>query len=103
MSNKFHEMAALLAGRAGLLLDAYQAHWLDASVQLAPLDEGDLKASGTLVDGGGEFERRIAFTAAHAKHQEFGTMYMPPQPYARPAKEALRGPLKRDAGKLVGK
>jgi hypothetical protein len=39
----------------------------------------------------------VVFTAAHAPHQEYGTMHMQAQPYLRPAFAALRDPFKRDA------
>ncbi|MCW2922261.1 MAG: hypothetical protein JWL76_2135 [Thermoleophilia bacterium] len=100
-SNHFNELAAKLPARADALLDAYQAHFLDAAMQLAPYDEGELRDSGTMSDGGGKYERQISFTAAHALPQEFGTLDMPAQPYVRPAERALRAPFRKDAKGLL--
>lgn len=101
--NHFHKIAATAGDNANNLLDAYQGFWLDASVQLAPEDTGDLKNSGTPEPGDGEYERKIVFTVDYAKHQEYGTVDMAAQPFLRPAKEHLRAAFKRDIKSVFGR
>lgn len=100
--NHFHKLSNDAKENATLLVESYQVWFLDAAIQLAPVDKGDLRNSGTLADGWSEFERRIAFTAAHAPHQEYGTIHMPPQPFMRPARDALRGAFQRDLKTVFG-
>lgn len=103
MANNWHRIAAQMENNARNLVRAYQGYWIDAATQLAPIEDGDLRNSGTMTIGISDaFSAGIAFTAAHARPQEYGTMYMPAQSYLRPARDALRGALKRDARKLFG-
>ena len=95
--NNLHALADGMEARAAQLLDAYQGYGVSAAVQLAPIDDGDLRNSGGPAPGDGPHSRRVVFTAAHAPHQEYGTMHMQAQPYLRPAFSALRDPFKRDA------
>jgi hypothetical protein len=100
--NHLHEIADNMDDRAHTFLDAYQGYWLNAAQLLAPVDVGDLRDSGELAPGDGEYERKVVFTVDYAVHQEFGTMFMPPQPYLRPARDALRGAFGRDGKRLFG-
>lgn len=100
--NHFHKIADNVETNANNILDSYQVWWLDAATQFAPVDKGDLRNSGTMGPGGGKWERTIAFTAAHAIYQEYGTIHMAPQPYLRPAKDALRAAFLRDIKSVFG-
>lgn len=100
--NHFHKIADNVEDNARNILDSYQIWWLDAATQLAPFKDGDLRNSAGMGLRGAGWERTIVFTAAHAIHQEYGTIHMPPQPYLRPAKDALRGAFLRDIKSVFG-
>jgi len=100
-TNNFHRIADALPGKARNLVDAYQGFGLDLAVQLAPVDDGDLRGSGAMAPGDGEFDAKVVFTAEHAAPQEFGTVDMAPQPYLRPAFDDLRPHFKRDTKGLL--
>lgn len=71
--NHFGKIAAGMEAKVQRLLDTTQALWNEAAVAAAPIDEGDLRASGGMFPGGHAHERKIGFTAAHAAPQEFGS------------------------------
>lgn len=100
-SNGFHQIADNIRPAAKALVHTYQAYALDASMQLAPVKDGDLRDSGTLAPGDDEYSARIAFTEQHALPQEFGTEVMQAQPFVRPAFEALNRPFKGDLRKVL--
>lgn len=60
------------------------------AARLAPVDTGELKAS-IGVQG-----TDIVATARHAGFVEFGTVRMPPQPFMRPAVQAIRRPFQEE-------
>jgi hypothetical protein len=99
--NRFGEIAAALPGKAHAHLDAYQAFLLDLSQQLTPKDEHDLVNSGAAAPGDDEFSRKVVYTAAHAEHQEFGTVFQPGTPFMRSSAAELQGPFSKDARKLM--
>lgn len=99
--NHFGKLADNMPGRAQQLLDAYQGFWVSAAVQLAPVDEGDLAGSGEPAPGDGPNSRRVVFTKDYAMHQEFGTMFMPAQPFLRPARNFLVAAWKRDLARIM--
>lgn len=100
-SNRFHEIADEMEERSFKFLDAYQAFWLIAAQELAPVDDGDLKNSAYMGLRGG-MQRRIGFAAEHARPQEFGTIYQPGTPFLRSSKRALARTFQRDLKQVFG-
>jgi len=57
----------------------------DESQVLVPVDKGDLKESGKVVEAGEG--ATVVYDSDHSTHVEFGTVKMKAQPYLRPAYE----------------
>lgn len=83
------------------LVQAYAGFWQSAAAQLAPVDTGDLKGSvGSELQG--PHDAKVFATMDYAMHQEYGTMFMPAQPFMRPARNALVDAWKRDLKRVFG-
>ena len=100
-ANRFGEIAANLPAKAILLVDAYQGFWVDLAKQLAPVDDGDLRNSIAPAPGDGAYQRRVVATAAHAVHQEYGTIFQPGTPFMRASHADLQPSFKADVRMLV--
>lgn len=99
--NDFHKIADELPMRARVFVDAYAAWWLQGMQQFVPVDKGDLRNSlGS--ERRGEFESVVYATAAHAIHQEFGTIHQPGTPFMRQSRRALYDAFKRDGRSVFG-
>jgi HK97 gp10 family phage protein len=71
----------------------------DRSQNLVPVDTGDLKDSGKVIEAGEGAQ--VIYDAGHALHVEFGTVKMKAQPYLRPAYEAEQRELVETAAKEI--
>ena len=102
MPINYAKLTALRAGvPAAIDRGVHQAavHLTDLAVQLAPEDEGDLKATGRVEPdaGQGDGESRVVFGGQdgpnkyvdYARHVEFGTDVSEAQPFLTPAKEQI--------------
>jgi HK97 gp10 family phage protein len=98
--NHFGDIAAQVEARGTQLVSAYAAFWQNAAAQLAPVDTGSLKGSvgSQLV---GPHDARVFATMEYAKHQEYGTIDMPAQPFMRPSRDNLAAPFQRDMKRIL--
>lgn len=71
---------------------------LEDSQLLVPVDRGDLKDSGEIIDTNGV---KVIYTAGHALFVEMGTYKMAAQPYLRPAIDNNKNRLAEVAGREV--
>jgi HK97 gp10 family phage protein len=65
---------------------------VDLAQQIAPVDEGDFKASIEKRDGATKGERQVVAggpAAPHGIHVEYGTIHSPAQPTLTPASAAI--------------
>jgi len=63
---------------------------------------GGLSASETIKPINRDFEVVVGSALEYAPYQEFGTRYMPAQPYLRPAGDAVRGSTASEIAKRWG-
>jgi len=99
--NAIPELAARFRPRAGRAVNRWARAVYEISQQLVPVDTGDLKASGEIVNyentrGDGRqrgVAKAVSYTAEHASYVELGTANAPAQPFLLPAYEAVKASL----------
>lgn len=107
--NRIHELRKQLRPRAGRAINAWARAVFDISQQLVPVDSGDLKTSGKVVNyantrGDGRqrgVAKSVVYDEIYSLLVELGTSTQVAQPYLLPAYEACRAQLLDDLARIA--
>lgn len=97
---------AALVAKLEPVVEASANELVEMQRRLAPVDEGDLKASLVVLPGDHPLARQIRAggkNAHHARWAEFGTANMPAHPFFWPSYRALRKRIKSRLTRAAGK
>lgn len=106
-SNRFDDIARFLPKEAQAVLTETADRYVDEAKRRVPVDTGNLKRSIRIYERGASDVIVRAMGGAggrtYAAYVEYGTIYMPAQPFMTPARDKANRYMDRELTKLARK